>query len=345
MKIRLAGKDDNQDLCQIDFLCTQGKDLVFHYERKDFFLRSKLYDKWVVYLAEVDGVVAGSISVCLKNVRLNGSFVKVGYVFDLRVHPDYRHTWAAIALIQAAKQFLLQEEAEYAYTYVLGSNITAMRIARKMGMFIVAPFRVFLLSAFQTRVDVLRISDEDNLNNALVRSEEHQSRYALSEQISFTRKYTCSYPGNPFRGVFTLPNRSDVQGCLWDSSVLSTKVVDRIPLFYRAAASMPLPVRRLLGLPALPEKGQPLRVYHLFDVAWDEDDRTTTHKLIAGLRAWTRREGGQIVMCHLDVRDPLCPVIKRQAFYSLEGTLLLRTAVNGEKPPPLSLAYFDVRDF
>jgi GNAT superfamily N-acetyltransferase len=345
MKIRLAEIDDNRDLCRIDGLCTQGKDLVYHYERKDFFLRSRLYDKWAVYLAEVDGVAAGSISVSLKCVRLNGGLVKVGYIFDLRVHPDYRHTWAAIALVQAAKKYLYQEKAEYAYTYVLGSNIAAIKIAHMMGMFIVTPFRVFLLPAFNSSVEILRVSGEENLKNTMVKSEEYQSRYALSEQRSFTQKYFDLYQDNPFRGVFTLPYRSDVQGCLWDSSVLSTKVVDRIPLIYRAAASMPQPVRRLFGIPALPQKGQPLRVHHVFDVVWDEKDRAGVHKLIAGLRSQARREGGQIVMCHLDVRDPLCPVVKKQAFYSIDGVLLMRTPAKGEKPPPMSLAYFDVRDF
>lgn len=108
---------------------------------------------------------------------------------------------------------------------------------------------------------------------------------------------------------------------------------------------MPFPVRRLLGLPALPEKGQPLRIHHIFDVAWDEEDTATAHKLIAGLRACAGYEGGQIVMCHLDARDPLCAIVKRQEFYSLDGSLLLRTAIDGEKPPPLSRAYLDVRDF
>ena len=345
MKIRLARQYDNQGLCQVDFLCTQGKGLVFHYEREDFFLRPKLYDKWAVYIAEIGGVIAGSISACVKDVHLNGSVVRIGYVFDWRVHPDYRLTRAAAALVQAAKEYLLQEGAQYAYTYVLGSNIATMRMVQKMGMFIAAPFQVFFLSALPTGVDVLRISDKDRLNDAWARIEKYQSRYDLSEQISLARRYVCPFPGSPFHGIFTLPGSSDVQGCMWDSSVLSTKVVDRIPFLYRATAIMPPPVRRLLGLPPLPEKGQPLRIHHIFDVAWDEEDIDPALKLIAGLRALAGSEGGQIVMCHLDARDPLCASVKRQAFYSLEGTLLLRTTINGEKPPPLSRAYFDVRDF
>jgi|GEM_PF-2320082 len=354
MKIRQAEQKDNSALCYLDSLCTQGQGLVFHYQRADFFLRPRLYDNWAVYLAEDRGSVIGSISACLKNVRLDRSFVDVGYFFDLRVHPARRRQGTAKALVQAAAEFVLQEGARYAYTYVLGSNRPTMTLVRKLNMFTAASFRVFFMSALDERLanpEVIRSFDRESPSDARVKAEAYHRNYDFYPRESLVPPFAAPEPAlsssvpQPFRGFFQLPADTGVQGCLWDSSVLSTKVVDHVPLPLRAAAAMPPFARRLMGLPAVPPKGHPLRIHHLFDLVWEEDNHAHIRDLITEIRARAGVEGGQIVICHLDTRDPLGTLLKKQSFYSLEGALLLRTPVAGEKPPPVSRAYFDVRDF
>jgi GNAT superfamily N-acetyltransferase len=327
----------------VDSLCTQGKGIVYHYRRHDFFLRPRLYDKWAVYAAEEGGEVVGSISVCLKRVFYGKTQVDIGYIFDLRVHPAYRRAGLATSLTREAGYYLLREGAQYVYVYILSSNLVAKAMARKMGMFPAASFRVFFLSTHGKDAKSLHLTGKEELQNPLANIDAKFSNYDLSEPTTFLRNHQPSRPGSAFRGVLMLPGSPDALCCLWDSSVLSAKVVDRVPPVLRAAACMPAPLRIKLRLPEVPEKGETLKAHHIFNMVWQEEREAAA--LIAAARVRIGREGGQIVMCHLDARDPLCSIIKKQAFYSISGSILLRTPVEGEKPPPISLAYLDVRDF
>lgn len=343
MKIRPAGLEDNSGLVRVDSLCTQGRGLVYHYRRHDFFLRPRLYDKWAVYAAEKGGEVVGSISVCVKRVFYGKTLVDMGYIFDLRVHPDYRRTGLATSLTREAGDYLLREGAQYVYVYILGSNLAARAMARKMGMFPSASFRVFFLAALGEDGNSLHLTGEEELPGPLDTIDARFRNYDLSEPATFLRNHLPSRPGSAFRGVLMLPGKANALCCLWDSSVLSAKVVERVPPALRAAALLPAPLRRKLRLPEVPVKGETLKARHIFNMVWQEEKEAAD--LIAAARAQAGREGGQIVMCHLDARDPLCGVIKKQAFYSISGSIFLRTPVEGEKPPPVSLAYLDVRDF
>ncbi len=354
MKIRRAKPQDNKALCFLDSLCTQGQGLVYYYQRVDFFLRPRIYDNWAVYLAEENGSVIGSISTSLKKVRLGSAHVNVGYFFDLRVHPDQRRRGIAVDLIQAAAEHVLQTGAQYAYTYVLGSNQPAMTMVNKLNMFTAASFRVFFLSALDNSSGdqaLTRSINQGTTSDAFINAEKYFRNYDFYPLDSFLHSCSGSEPAysspfpQPFCGYFHLPAESSVQGGLWDSSVLSTKVIDRVPLSLRAAAAMPLFARKIMGLPRTPPRGKPLRIHHLFDVIWEEANPSQVLNLITGIRTWAGTDGGQIVICHLDTRDPLCDILKKQAFYFMEGTLLLRTPLTGEKPLPVSRAYFDVRDF
>ncbi len=354
MIIRRAELKDNKALCLLDSLCTQGQGLVFYYQRVDFFLRPRLYDNWAVYLAEENGSVIGSISTSLKKVRLGSSYVKVGYFFDLRVHPDQRRQGIAVDLIQAAAEHVLKEGAQYAYTYVLGSNQLAMTLVGKLNMFTAASFRIFFLSTLDDSSGnqaLIRSFNQGITSDPFINTENYFRNYDFYPRGGFLRYFSGSEPAltssfpQPFCGYFNLPAGSSVQGGLWDSSVLSTKVIERVPLTLRAAAAMPHFARKLMGLPRMPPRGKPLRIYHLFDVVWEEVNPSQARNLITGIRVRAGIEGGQVVICHLDTRDPLCDLVKKQAFFFMEGTLLLRTPLAGEKPPPVSRAYFDVRDF
>ncbi len=354
MIIRRAEPNDNKALCLLDSLCTQGQGLVFSYQRVDFFLRPRLYDNWAVYLAEENGSVIGSISTSLKKVRLGSAYVDVGYFFDLRVHPDQRRQGIAVDLIQAAAEHVLQIGAQYAYTYVLGSNQPALTLVSKLNMFTAASFRVFFLSTLDESSGNQALSRSFNrgtTSDAFINAENYFKNYDFYPRDSILSSFSGSQPALPssfpqsFCGYFNLPAGSSVQGALWDSSVLSPKVIDRVPLALQAAAAMPLFVMKLMGLPRMPPKGKPLRIHHLFDVVWEEVNPGQALNLITGIRACAGIDGGQIVICHLDKRDPLCDHLKKQAFYIMEGNLLLRTPLAGEKPLPVSRAYFDVRDF
>jgi ribosomal protein S18 acetylase RimI-like enzyme len=345
MKIRLAEADDNRSLKRIDSLCTQGKSMVYHYERDDFFLRSRQYDRSYVYVAEIDGVIVGSVSAAIKTVRYNGKFTDIVYYYDIRVDPYQRRKGIASALYEATADRFFREGAEYAYIYILGSNLPSMKLTKTLGAFKMATFRVYFLSVPRDERDVLCVKEGDIFDYYCSVIEEDASGYDLSGEKSFIRNYVSPAGDSPFRGIFSLPDHAGAHCSLWDSSLLSTKVVDKVSLGLRLAAALPPKVKNMLRIPDIPAKGEMIRARHLFDLQWSGKDRAGFDKLITAVCARAGNEGARIVMCHLDTRDPLCDIIRRHARYSIEGNILMRTPNEGEVPPPLRTTYLDVRDF
>ncbi len=341
MEIRRAENADNADLCRLDSLCTQGRGLIFRYQREDFFIRSRVYDRWVIFLARLEEEIIGVVGVCIKEIRLRGSPQQAGYVYDLRVHPGHRRKGVARALLQKAEEYIREQGAEYGYTYVLGSNKVSQALAQRLGMFRVASFRVFFLAAWPGEVGLEPVSEKNELERIGV--ERQQDRYDLIEEKSLLWRF--SGEEGPLVGIFKLEEDREITGGLWDSSVLSTKVVDRIPLWFRVVGLVPDRAKKALHLPAPPRPGQKLPLHHIFNIGGAEKDWKKTGRLLQGLRREAANRGAAIVMCHLDSRDPLVSLVQKQSFFSVKGEILMRTAKKGEDPGTLGLAYLDVRDF
>lgn len=341
MEIRQAEKADNVELCRLDSLCTQGRGLVFRYQREDFFIRSRVYDRWKIFLARSGEAVIGVVAVCIKEIRLRGSPQEAGYVYDLRVHPDHRRKGVARALLQKAEEYIREQGAEYGYTYVLGSNQISKVLARRLGMFRAAPFQVFFLAAWPGEAELEPLTEKKGLER--IGLEKQQEKYDLIEVKKLPWRF--SGEGGPLVGFFKLGENMEITGGLWNSSVLSTKVVDRVPFWFRLLGLLPDRGKKALKLPVLPRPGQILPLYHIFDIGGTEKDPKKTARLLQDLRTEAANRGATIVMCHLDARDPLVPLVQKQSFFSVRGEILMRTAKRGEDPGTLELAYLDVRDF
>jgi len=345
MKIRLAREEDTACIKRIDALCTQGQAVVYHYQRDDFFLRTRQYARSAVYVAEVDSTIVGCVSASIKKVRYNDQLADIVYFYDIRVDPGQRRRGIASALYRESAIHLRKEGVQYGFIYILGSNQKSLRFVKALDVRKMATFRIYFLPALKVahHVDCIKEGPDFELLCATV--EEKARCYDLSEERSFIRNYESPTEGSPFRGTFTLPGSRGFQCSLWDSTLLSTKVVDRVSLTMRAAASLPAPIKKLLSIPEIPVKGTVLRTHHLFDLICDGQNKTEAGWLIKAVCAQAAHEGGHLVMCHLDTRDPLCEIVKKYSRYSIEGVILMRDIKNGATPPPLKTAYLDVRDF
>jgi GNAT superfamily N-acetyltransferase len=92
--VRVATREDNPRLIELERSSPQGTKLQIYSERKDYFFRSTLYGNQHTLVAvdnqadRLIGVMAGT----LKEVFLGGRATRVAFFYDLRLHPDYRRT-------------------------------------------------------------------------------------------------------------------------------------------------------------------------------------------------------------------------------------------------------------
>jgi ribosomal protein S18 acetylase RimI-like enzyme len=345
MKIRLAREEDSSSIKKIDAICTQGQAVVYHYQRDDFFLRTRQYARSAVYVAEIDGAVVGCVSASIKTVRYNDQLANIVYFYDIRVDPGQRRKGIASALYRESALHLRKEGIKYGFIYILGSNKKSLRFVKALGVSKMASFRVYFLPAIKMDQQVNCTTQGKDFELLCAGVEEKTLRYDLSEERCFIRNYESPPEDSPYRGTFTFPEVPGLQVSLWDSTQLSTKVVDRVSLSLRVAALLPSSIKEILRIPAIPERGTILRTHHLFDLICDDQNRAKADQLIAAVCSQAAREGGRLVMCHLDTRDPLCDIVKKHSRYSIEGAILMRDLMTGAPLPPLKTAYLDVRDF
>ncbi len=345
MKIRLAGKEDSSSIKRIDALCTQGQAVVYHYQRDDFFLRTRQYARSAVYVAEIDDTVVGCVSTSIKKVRYNDKLASIVYYYDIRVDPGQRRKGIASALYRESALHLREEGIQYGFIYILGSNQKSLRFVEALGVSKMATFRVYFLPAFKVGHHAYCTKQGKDFELLCADVEERARSYDLSEERSFIRNFALPPEDSPYRGTFTLPGVPGLQCSLWDSTLLSTKVVDRVSILLQAAAFIPSALKKMLSIPEVPVKGTVLRTHHLFDLLCNDQNKAETDRLITAVCSQAASEGGRLVMCHLDTRDPLCDIVKKHARYSIEGVILMRDLMTGALPPSLKTAYLDVRDF
>lgn len=96
----------------------------------------------------------------------------------------------------------------------------------------------------------------------------------------------------------------------------------------------------------MPRPGESLRIWEIADL-WQHEagDGKALISFCAAMQAIAFDRGIALLAFHLDPADPICAALAPLARMTLDGAILARTAVAGERPRSLRLAYLDVRDF
>jgi GNAT superfamily N-acetyltransferase len=343
--IRKATLNDGHALSHIDTLCTQGKGVVFHYQRPNFFARSGVYKRWSSFIAEEGNTIVGTASACLKKINIAGNYYPAGYVYDLRIHPEWRRQGISYRLLEAAETYLRHEGVRFAYTYILDVNVIAKRVCHVFGMQPAGCYTSLIFPCFETKNAHITLITDEEQPTYIKQIEERQKYYDLAEKNSLSAQYGKPHDNAPFLGIFRSVKDKDASISIWDSSVLSTKVVDRIPVALRILDLTGGWLRKKLKLPRLPGKNKPLRIWQLFDIWSEEDDPDIIQSLVKGVQNLAYKEGIHMLIMYLDTNDRLNSILRPLAGITMKGFVLMRTPRFGEKPPALKKIYLDVRDF
>lgn len=133
MQIRYYHPEDDPALMMLERLSPRGLPEPFVHYRRRFIDRAALFSDHQMLVAEHEGQVIGCTAIAVKRTHIGGKPVSVGYVFDLRAHPDVRRQGIGTALVEAVDDYLIGRRVDGVYALIVSSNVASLRLFDKMG--------------------------------------------------------------------------------------------------------------------------------------------------------------------------------------------------------------------
>ncbi|MBN2440313.1 MAG: GNAT family N-acetyltransferase [Spirochaetales bacterium] len=343
--IRSFRPEDVQELAHIDHLCTEGENSIFFYQRDDFLKRSRMYNKWAIFVAEAGNVVVGMVAACIKNLKITQKFAPTGYIYELKVHPRWRRKGIAYLLLKQIESYLRNEKVSYVYTYVLGANFIAKKICNAMDMYYCGEYSVLMFPCTATSAPDIQLVSGSELKKILPVIESDMAHYDLREKKPVSIQYKKPLPDSPFTGIFSLSKSLHTTAGVWNSSIYYSKVANKPSMIRGILKKMRGKIINKFKISQFTGTGEKLHIFQLFDIRQKASDPEILMDLIHGIQKTLIPQGVHFLMIHLDTRNPLYKILSPEAALSMNGRVLMRTSIPGELPPLLHCMYCDVRDF
>lgn len=247
---------DNEFAIELEGQCVQGKKLVLKFLRPTFHARSEVYEKYRILCAKEKNRLIGIAAWSEKSVTLHGKSVKVAYLYDLRVHPDYRKHGIALRIIKALCEDI-GPNIECIYTLIAGENERALGLARRIyGLHTEMPLTYAIIPVYKK----FREEEGYRFTNA---SEVHEEYLTMNPDVQFIPAFDeTRLPGY----VSSIVLQKGGGGCsIWTNENLLKEQVVSIPLHLRILSTLTKPLRLFLKLPYIPQRGETIRSWFLFD--------------------------------------------------------------------------------
>jgi len=324
-------KDDAAALA-LENLCVQGKSLRLKFQRPFFTARSELYDNYKIYCAKAGEKLIGTIAGAVKSVRLHGRIVEALYVYDLRIHPDYRRQGIARQLSTVLIEDL-GKRVDCFYTLIHGQNNRAFSLACNY----FAPKVAIPLTYAVLPVYKLYRNSENGQGSSFLEVNSHYTH--LNKEKEFV--------SNPHREkmkghVSSLLIDKGKAGCsIWTNENILAEQVVKIPFSLEVLRVLFRPLRPFLSLPRIPRPDEILRSWFLFDLFAADSQNLRT--LLRAVNNSAFSYGKDFLYLLLQDSDPLLTWIKRTKLKAFTFPYYL-LAKGKEVPGPEDPIAIDVRD-
>lgn len=324
---------DNEAALRLEQQCSQGTSVAVRFRRPTFDARSRVYRKYRILCAKVDGELVGIVAWAEKWVRLRGDSVRAAYLYDLRVHPAYRRQNVARRIVAAMLEDI-GEGVDCTYALVAGENEGARALCqRHLGMDFAIPLTYAVLPAYRKQVG----AEGYRLAGA---SEVHRTYLELNGNVDFVPELE----EESLLGYVTSVAVGETAGggcSIWTNEDLLAEEIVAIPRAYSILRVLAAPLRLFWTLPHIPKPPETVRSWFLFDLfARDEQSLRSLLATVNNLALTHHRQFLYIVLPNV---DPLLTWIRRArpSTFLLPYLFLARGRV---LPAPQDRIYIDVRD-
>jgi GNAT superfamily N-acetyltransferase len=332
LKIAPYRPEDNVAALALEEKCVQGRNLVLKYRRPTFHARSEVYSKWNMLCAKVDGRLVGTAAWAEKEVSLHNRRIKAAYMYDLRVHPDYRKKGVSFQLTRALFDDI-GGQADCLYTWIAGENDRCLLPARRLfGMKTVIPFTYAVFPIYRKK----KIPADFTFSNAETTRRAYLDR---SSPVELVPDFGAGrYPGY----VTSIVLKTGKAGCsVWTNENLLEEQVVSVPRRYRLGRALTTPLRPFFDLPWIPKPNDTIPSWFLFD--FSAADLNGAIALLTVVNNMAYEKGRKTMYLLLQNNSPLLAAIRKLNFWMFAFPycfLAKGTAV----PDSSETVYVDIRD-
>ena len=356
ISIRPFEEGDDQKVREIEALSPQGDEKCAMGVRKgDIIARYRMYDRWKVIVAEVDGRIAGWAGWMVKE-RIEGG-ERGAYLAEVIVSPEFRRMGVARRLAQEAEEDALESDADHLYLYVYGPNSAAGLLFEGLGYSNVAHIRTVEMPVYKRAktserspsLSVERMKRDEigpavELINGYYRGWRHFEPFSPESFESHLAKI----PGYGLENFWVAKEveggEGEVVACagLWDCSTLAEFCYAREPLSWKAMGLVLRSLSRFTKVPKTVREGEYFTFHYLTDYAFDPRNLDGMQSLLSHLNNVLLEEGAEYLVAALEEEDPVFPLLKKRQ-PQIETTDLFVKSF-GRPMPDFSPFYVDIRD-
>lgn len=258
LSIREYRPSDNAAALALEAQCTQGESVKLSFHRRTFHLRSELYEQAKIYAAFANDQMIGTFAGAIKPIQLNGKTVRAGYIYDGRVLPQFRRQGVAKTLAGYLIEQLIPQ-TEVIYALVAGQNHQVRRVVDEIYRpQVIIPLRYVLLPVYRQA----QPSDKPS-------AVEFSHAQAAFMQHFSNLDFYCAPPRSRLRGYlgsYELRSSDGIAGCsVWTNRDILAERVEHLPRQYAFLRKVFHPLRRFVALPHVPQVGEFIRSWFLFD--------------------------------------------------------------------------------
>jgi GNAT superfamily N-acetyltransferase len=288
--VREAGDADAEGLANLLRAAPQSGRMVVAQDRTpDVFARRRSFDRAVTLVVDPHpdapdtGLPAAAVTVATKRVRVAGTWLSAGYVFDLAVAPTARRRGLGARLLDAAEQWARDEDAALLYAHVVAENEPSRGVFARAGYRGVARLVTRIVPAHRERPTPppgrLAIDDWERAAAILDAAQRDRDLAVPLDAETLRRRW---------RG---LPGWCDDD--VWSTGRSVLGLWDRRPVVRYLPASLPPEVRALAAaarvastlrvpFPDPPRRDEPISTGYLLGGAGDEEQLTSLFRATLG---------------------------------------------------------------
>lgn len=315
ISIRKANKDDNTELLNVERMCPQGKSLVLQFDRSpDFFSRSRVYDRYTVYVAEQEGRIVGTVGTTIKEFNMDGKPVKGIYIYDLRVHPAFRGKGIGLKLVQ---HVTMGENADLAYGIIMAENLPSIALFKRLGFQNLHDFTLFNVPLYDRKEHItcktreMTSSDVSQVVGLINDQYRNRDFYTPLTEDDFLKK-TKQLTDYGLHNIHVVEAADRILACagLWDySRILRAKVL-RITTKLKMMSYALRFLNLFTDTMKLPSVGEPFRLMYVRDFAY-ADKLNLVDELIKHCLNIANSRGCNFLVFPLDPSDPTTNLIAK----------------------------------
>ena len=332
LRITPYAPEDDGDALLLEDQCFQGSSIQLKFRRPSFHARSESYDRSKIYCAKIGERLIGIIAGAKKNVRLHGENIRALYVYDLRVHPEFRKRGIGKKLSWALVDDL-GKDADCLYTLINGENEKALGL---VGDYfepkLVLPLTYVIFPVYKR----LKGAGPGLPRSAL---EIHESYLRHNPGVEFLP----SFEEKKLKGYIASGSSEESDsGCsIWTNENILAEQVVRIAFSFRLMRGLSAILRPFLKMPSIPRKNEIIRSWFVFDLY--ARDKQSLRSLMASVNNFALDQGRTYLYLLLGTNDPLLNLAKEMGyrFFTFPYCFLAKGRVF---PKDKDKIYIDIRD-